>query len=169
MKQQRQDYASLEDLQRWAINEMLRPYDLRIGDSSRPYMMRWWVIPRNQLQNVYLHEILRSDDPRALHDHPWRSTSVIIAGCYDEIMPHHYTNSGPIGEQRIRRVAGDIVTRKATDFHRLELVDDQPCISLFFTGPVVREWGFMCPQGWRHHNEFNDPNDIGRVGKGCGE
>lgn len=104
-QQQRQDYASLEDLQRWAGDIMERPHDLRIGDRTETF----------------------------------------------------------------RRVAGDIVTRKATDFHRLELVDNEPCISRFFTGPVVREWGFMCPQGWRHHNDFNDPNDIGQVSKGCGE
>ncbi len=35
------------------------------------------------------------------------------------------------------------------------------------TGPKVRECGFHCPQGWRHHEEFFAPHDKGRVGRGC--
>lgn len=43
-------------------------------------------------------------------------------------------------------------------------------ITLFFCGPRVREWGFHCPQGWRHWKEYIAPTSYGnRVGKGCGE
>lgn len=47
-----------------------RPPDVVIGGDASPYMRRWWVIPRNRRFNVYLHHFLRSDDDRALHDHP---------------------------------------------------------------------------------------------------
>jgi hypothetical protein len=47
-----------------------RPPDFVIGGDS-PYMLRWWIIPRNKFFNIYLHRFLRSDDDRALHDHPW--------------------------------------------------------------------------------------------------
>jgi hypothetical protein len=45
--------------------------DFIIGGADNPYLLRWWIIPRNRWCNVYLHKILRDDDPRALHDHPW--------------------------------------------------------------------------------------------------
>ena len=43
-------------------------------------------------------------------------------------------------------------------------------ITLFFCGPRVREWGFYCPQGWKHYKDYIAPTSYGnRVGKGCGE
>ena len=43
-----------------------RPPNFVIGDPADPYLRRWYVIPRNPLFNIYLHQILRSDDDRAL-------------------------------------------------------------------------------------------------------
>ena len=58
--------------------------DLVVGSPKRPYMHRWWLIPRNPVFNVYLHRFLRSDDDRALHDHPWPSLSILLHGSYRE-------------------------------------------------------------------------------------
>jgi hypothetical protein len=47
--------------------------------------------------------------------------------------------------------------------------------TLFAGGPIVREWGFDCPQGWRHWKEFTsvvigaDGVPRSGVGRGCGE
>lgn len=153
------DYANLEDVQVWANARMQRAPDFVIGDPDQPYMRRWWVVPRNTGCNVYLHEILRSDDDRALHDHPWDNTSFLIAGSYVEVTP----------EGEFTRDAGSIVNRKATDAHRLVVPDGGRVVSLFMTGPLVREWGFHCPQGWRHWRDFVDSRDAGQVGRGCGE
>ena len=38
-----------------------------IGGAEDPYLLRWYLIPRNPFVNVYLHKFLRSDDDRALH------------------------------------------------------------------------------------------------------
>ena len=122
--------ASLEDLQAWARGVIqVRQPDFVIGDN---YLRRWWVVPRNEGCNVYLHEINRSDDDRALHDHPWDNTSQLLLGSYIEHTP----------EGSFQRVAGDIVTRKATDAHRLNIVPGEKAVSLFMTGPKLREWGF---------------------------
>src|ERR1700684_1178987 len=52
-----------------------------IGDPKNPYMLRWYILPRNPLFNVYLHKFLRNDDDdRALHDHPWPSLSLLVKG-----------------------------------------------------------------------------------------
>ena len=119
-------YASLEEMQDWARRHMDREPDFVIGPKGSPYMRRWWIIPRNLGGNVYLHEILRSDDDRALHDHPWDSTSYVLEGGYVEHLP---------GGDQVWRAPGSVIQRKAEDLHRLELLDGQPALSLFFTGP----------------------------------
>lgn len=132
--------------------------DLVIGDTERPYLLRWHIFPRNRFCNVYLHCILRDDDDRALHDHPWRNCSILLRGSYREITP----------AGRFVRSAGSVVFRRAEAAHRLEVVEG-PVWSLFITGPKVREWGFHCPRGWKVWHQFVDPTDRGRVGPGCGD
>lgn len=75
---------------------MKRPADQYIGDG--PYMLRWWLFgtskklddhgnpqPRRPFgRSFYFHCFLRSDDDRALHDHPWDFTSIILFGSYRE-------------------------------------------------------------------------------------
>jgi hypothetical protein len=150
-------YADATDMAAWARARMQRHHDFVIGEPA--YLRRWWIIPRNEQQNVYLHEGLRDDEDRALHDHPWDNVSYLLIGRYREITP----------EGAFIREAGSIIRRKATDAHRLELVDGQPFVSLFFTGPKVREWGFHCPRGWVHWRDFTAGENGELVGKGCGE
>nr|WP_296429702.1 hypothetical protein [Roseovarius sp. BRH_c41] len=135
-----------------------REPDFKIGPPDDPYMLRWWLIPRNEAFNVYYHRILHDDDDRALHDHPWPSFSVMMTGAIREITPE-----GP----RIL-LKGDCVYRGPDMVHRLELVRGEPAETLFITGPRIREWGFHCPKGWVHWQEFVGEN-IGEVGRGCGE
>lgn len=138
-----------------------RPPDVIIGGEADPYLRRWWLIPRNPVFNVYLHHFLRSDDDRALHDHPWINLSILLAGQYDE----HTIRPGGINV-RTRRRAGDWKLRTAKAAHRIELVDG-PCWTLFLTGPRIRAWGFHCPAGWRHWRDFTRPGASGEIGRGC--
>lgn len=133
-----------------------RPHQI-IGGDEHPYLRRWYVIPRNPLLNVYVHQFLRSDDDRALHDHPWWFVSLMLRGKYDEI-----TESG-----MKRRRAGSIAYRPAEWRHRVHLLstlvetgrDDRrphgplirgwrttetPCWTLIVTGRRRRMWGFWC-------------------------
>lgn len=138
-----------------------RPPDFVIGGD---YMRRWWVIPRNQWFNIYLHCIGRDDDDRALHDHPWWNLSIVLKGAYREIFING-RRGRPWHDERILR-AGRMVLRRATDAHRLEVVEG-PVWSLFVTGPRVREWGFHCENvGWVHWRAFTS-DDGANVGKGC--
>jgi len=143
-----------------------------IGEDS-PYLLRWYVVPRNPYLNVYLHKFLRSDDDRALHDHPWWFLSLLLKGGYIE-----HREDGTV-----RRKRGSVAVRRADVLHRVELERDdewvdpsdqdedgwfpihyteKPAWTLFFTGPKIREWGFKCPKGWLHWKEFDKRN-------GCGE
>lgn len=158
-----------------ARRRILRPVSRRrpdfvIGPPADPYMERWWVIPRNRWLNIYLHRIRHDDDDRALHDHPWANVTLVLAGGYVEHTP----------QGKFRREVGDLVFRRATTLHRLELLPElrrhgreiygrQKTWSLFLTGPVVRTWGFACPQGWVPWQRFVEPERPGEVGRGCGE
>ena len=153
-----------------------RQPDFIIGEADNPYMLRWWVIPRNRFFNIYLHKILRSDDDRALHDHPWWNVSFLLKGGYLEVMPYfsgirgHISADLPYGQRRKIRRRFSFVFRRAEAAHRRELIEAAPCWSLFITGPKIREWGFYCPKRWRHWKDFVAITPGGNeIGKGCAE
>lgn len=156
---------------RRALAAMQRMPDFVIGSVDAPYMKRWWLIPRNRWFNTYLHHVLRSDDDRALHDHPWLNVSVVIAGGYWEVVPQWQPSAfEPVPPtERLWRGPGSIVVRWPSSAHRLEIEDGKPCWSLFITGPNVRDWGFWCPQGWKHWRRFVAADNAGEIGPGCGD
>jgi hypothetical protein len=135
-----------------------RPADFAIGPVGEPYMLRWYLTPRSDLGGIYLHRFLRDDDPRAYHDHPWDSVSIVLSGTLLERRPR-------LGDRFL--MPGDIVKRTAEMQHRLEVIE--PGYTLFQFGPKVREWGFQCAEGWRHWTRYVDGLGRGQVGIGCGE
>ena len=140
-----------------------RPPDFVIGGSERPYMLRWFVLPRNKAFNIYLHQFRRSDDDRALHDHPWANCSILLRGTYTE----HTIAAGGINRRQVLNAGSVRMRWTGRIAHRVEL-HDGPCWSLFITGPRYRSWGFHCPeQGWVHWERFTAPDDKGAIGAGC--
>jgi hypothetical protein len=170
----------LDRLIAWAER---RGPDFVIGGHARPYLRRWWLLPRNRFFNVYLHQFLRSDDDRAHHSHPWLfNASWLLRGEYVE----HTIAAGGI-LHRTHRHAGQFKFRWGAAPHRVELLVDpawdgslkagtvcyaephpRACWTLFITGPIVREWGFYCMErGWIHWKRFTAADDPGAVGRGC--
>jgi len=160
--------------------------DVVIGPGADPYLLRWHLIPRNRLCNVYLHRFCRSDDDRALHDHPWASVSVILVNGYYEAVPADLRR--PAGTKRlVDRPEGSVSARRARSAHRILLrapaatrvgrLAQELTLSprgrvpeattLFLTGPKVRDWGFWCPKGWIPWQRFVDPGNSGQIGPGC--
>ena len=155
-----------------------RPPDLKVGGQENPYMLRWHIIPRNPIFNIYLHKFLRDDDDRALHDHPWPSVSYIIEGGYIEHLDK--------GRKRLW-YKGAVIFRRASHRHRIELLRDltlprpfgksdypvKPAWTIFITGFRIREWGFWCPSstGFKfvHWKKFTAAGDRGDIGKGCNQ
>lgn len=127
------------------------------------YLLRWYVIPRNRFLNVYLHHFLHDDEDRALHDHPWWFISLMLRGGYAEV----------VTDGCIERHAPSVAFRNAEHAHRVMLFRNPftsqvvTCWTLVITGRVVRDWGFYCPQGWRHWKQFTAPEDYGQTGRGC--
>lgn len=158
-------------------NPFYRKPDFYVGGEDNPYMMRWWIIPRNKWFNIYLHKFMRDDEDRALHDHPWKSLSIILKGSYIEHTPNRFLNrcTGNIqwledNKRIFKRFS--FIYRNAGYAHRIELFKDEtprPVWTLFITGPKVREWGFHCPKGWRHWKDFVNPDNHGEVGPGCAD
>jgi hypothetical protein len=140
-------------------------HGLEIGGAADPYLRRWYVIPRNRWFNLYLHNIRRSDEDRALHDHPWCNVSIVLRGGYVEIVPTP-------GATKVAkwRPAGSIVIRRPRAAHRLVVSEVLgPVWTLFITGPRLREWGFWCPKGWVHWKDFTAGPQGELIGRGCGE
>jgi len=126
-----------------------RPPDQVIGGTRRPYLLRWCLIPKNRFFNVYIHVFFRSDDDRALHDHPWFWFSYLIQGSYAERTKK---------KCKVKR-EGSFRVRSPWTAHRIILMGDVegkliPVTTLFITGPRIRKWGFHCEEGWVHEDEY---------------
>lgn len=156
------DYASVEEVLAWTqLITGSRDPDLTIQDGDRlAYLQRWHVLPKMLAGGTNIHRILRSDKD-VPHDHPWDNTTYVLDGeMIDEALDGTRTLLKP----------GDIFHRKAEDAHRLILEPGMIVTTMFFFGERRRDWGFHCPGGrWIHWREFTDPNDEGRVGRGCGD
>jgi hypothetical protein len=141
-----------------------------IGGHDDPYMLRWFLLPRNKFFNVYLHKFLRDDDDSALHDHPWWFVSLMIKGEYIE----HIADC-----RMIHRQAPSVAFRPAEHRHRVELFHVRepwtgkrqkiPAWTIVITGRAKRQWGFWCPKGFVHWKKFVAEDDNGNIGRGCGE
>ena len=141
-----------------ALVPMAREADLNIGGADNPYMRRWFLTPRVKTGNLYLHNVLRPDDDRALHNHPWASMSVMLSGGMVE-----HTEEG---QRDI--IPGDVVLRGPNCRHRLDTPKPDTW-TIFATGPVVQDWGFFCPQGFVRRQDFLAGDKGELIGAGCGQ
>ena len=182
------DIETLSEVLDWARSCHIedRAPDENIPDPDNPYMLRWfvrrkfrqldafcepwlnrlWQSQDRALENAYVHRFLRSDEDRALHDHPWAWVTVLLDGSYWEHVPA--APDHPAGPTvRRRRTAGDIVVRRDAAYpHRIELDQGRPVTTLFLTAVKSREWGFWCRRGWRPWRVFTEHNAGGGV-RGC--
>lgn len=143
-----------------ALRMVRREQDILIGDPADPYIVRWHLRRVRWLSCCYLHLVRRSDDDRALHDHPWCNISLVMPA----------DRSDPAGKvRRVFRAPGSLTFRRASASHRLVMPGGVPAVTLFLTGPRIRDWGFWCASGWMPWQRFVDPERPGEVGPGCGE
>lgn len=172
---------------------MNREPDLFIGGRQNPYLIRWHLIPKNKLFNIYLHKFCRSDDDRALHDHPWMfNVSILLTGEYDEENPANPKEwPRDLSRKKLRRKRFIPYFRWGRSPHRVQLIEctpgdicdcggsaflckkyypngEKPVWTIFITGPIVRRWGFYCPKGWVWSKLFlSNKGRTSEVGRGC--
>lgn len=147
-----------------------------------PYLIRWYVI-RTERFAIFIHKFIRSDEDRALHDHPWNFIVIPIWRGYIEHSESDLVDPASVGYvpsrtralQQKRRVWPIIGTRKrpATYRHRVELlrvweqweglttppywsrVDAElPSWSIFIRFREWRQWGFWPKEGWIAWNKW---------------
>lgn len=121
------------------------------------YMERYWLVKPSRWTfgcGIRVHHILRSDNDRDMHTHPWWNLSLILRGVYWEVMPAKkdepgayyggYVNLNEPFKMKQRKV-GDLVFRRRTARHKLMLFRG-PVWTFFVTGPETRDaspWGYM--------------------------
>lgn len=88
---------------------------------------------------IRLHDILRSDDGRDPHDHPWPYVTVILQGGYLE---ERYSATGQLVSRKWHG-PGSVLFRSAHHLHKLVLPARSVCRTLFITGPYKQGWGFL--------------------------
>jgi len=159
------DFSILKPQHAELIDTILRGRrnpDFLIAPDGDLYLARWHVVPRNPHANVYLHCQLQSDSDRGPHCHPWANMSNILVGGYDEFVCPVLSDGQILNGTTIKRPEGSVIMRPATMAHRLIMPDWNPfgyTISLFSTGPKVREWGFWIDGEWRHWESVTNERD----------
>lgn len=124
-------------------------YASHIGAPGNIYMRRFiLLLPWGA--TLRLHHIMRSDDDRHLHDHPFDFTSFLLTAGYVE------TTRGPVPGfiQAHFWPRFSIVRKRAEDLHCLSLAG--PVWTLVFAGPKRREWGFATERGWISNHRYLD-------------
>lgn len=145
-----------EFIRRWLEQYALRvtrerPSDFIISCPTGDYLLRWHIVPPNRLLSIYVHLILASDDDRAMHDHRSATLSLVLSGSYDELVP---TRGDPFWPRLRQRNPGDVIVRGPKALHRLQIPLGGYALTIFVTGPTVREWGFHTPGGWLPHKDY---------------
>lgn len=123
----------------------LVPYRSDVGDGTGPVTWRRPAAKALQFFDiaVRVHEIRRSDDVRAFHDHPWSYLTIILKGGYWEVTPNYDASGMFKGEHRAWHGPGSILWRSAQSWHRLELSEGRTAMTLFITGRWRQQWGFL--------------------------
>lgn len=159
------------------------------GDGDTPYLSRWYLFQSKHL-NVYLHKFHRADSDE-LHDHPWSFISIVLWNGYIEEtfkkQPKQYTLKrflfngrsevqksayGPLyyrnvpelqhfPTQKKRIYPGQIIFRRATHAHRVELINDKPAYTLLINFGYIRQWGFFTKNYWQHFMSYFNDNQCG--------
>lgn len=119
-----------------------------------PYLVRLTIFDLGFI-TLRLHVILRSDDDRALHDHPWSFWTFILCGGYWEHQPANDPDEPFTVSMRVWRSPLSLLYRPTTHLHRIELKNDKPAVTLVVTGRKIRDWGFACHDGWRNWRLFD--------------
>lgn len=117
--------------------------------------------------NVYLHRLDVEDPGQDLHDHPWWFASIILWGGYTELVmaradapaaariATRWPDTCQRGYPRTWR-AGSIHTMPLDLAHRIVAMPRRTW-TLCITGPKVRPWGFLTPDGWVDQADYDHP------------
>ncbi len=156
----------------WLIARAHRtPYQhIMSADGAEMYMGRWWLFNPYSREthkparwwcpwSFRIHHIMRPDEDRDLHDHPWNARTIILRGWYTEqrMEPATPADMLALGCPLVWREEQDdlcklsIRTRKPGDtarlnhgeYHRIDEVSPGGVYTLFITRKWRGDWGFL--------------------------
>ncbi|MBF6037759.1 hypothetical protein H8F22_02610 [Pseudomonas sp. P154a] len=135
----------------WLIARTQRTPYLHImsADGTEMYMGRWWLFnPYSRTTHkpalwwfpwsFRIHHIMRPDEDRDLHDHPWNARTIILRGFYKEQRRHSRH-----GDIDYWRESGDTASLNHGEYHQIDEVSPGGVITLFITSKWCGEWGFL--------------------------
>jgi len=128
---------------------MFRKHTITNIDGSAPYLVRWSINLPFGL-SLKLHQILRPDDDRCQHDHPWWFLRLILWGGYVEELADRQQNCLPWRPWAPWRVYFCPLHFR----HRIRSLHRESSWSLVLCGRKVRTWGFFTRLGWVKWNDF---------------
>lgn len=133
----------------WLIRRSQRTPYFDIVKNGETYMRRWWLFnpydyetrePKHRWCpiSIRIHHIMKPDEDRHLHDHPWNARTIILRGLYLESRPGR---ADFLRTQYLKR--GDTQRIGLGAFHRIEYVGNKGAYTLFISGPNRGTWGFL--------------------------
>jgi hypothetical protein len=159
----------------WLVSRAMRTPYLHImsADGQTRYMGRWWLFNPYSREthkparwwcpwSFRIHHIMRHDEDRDLHDHPWDARTIILGGWYVEqrqagdewkksVMSGLVPDPDPkfvnwIKQEAceyIRRDAGDTARLMHGEYHRIHQISPGGVYTLFITSKWRGDWGFL--------------------------
>lgn len=121
------------------------PYSNIYGvEDNELYMERYWLFnpyPASGGKRRYnwfplairIHKIVKPDNDRHMHDHPWNARTFILKGYYIE-----ERNQG-----KFCRIKGDTSRLNFGEYHKITEVSCGGVYTLFVTGKYRGTWGFL--------------------------
>lgn len=109
--------------------------------------------------NVYIHQILKSDEDNHFHDHPFDFISLILKGSYEEFYskaPHHLTVFCK------KYLPVQVARHQAEDAHKLTLLTPEVW-TLVFTSKRKRTWGYHTQYGWIDFQNYRELKNEGKL------
>lgn len=132
-----------------------------VNCNREQYLTRWYLFRRPKIA-FFLHLFHRSDEDRALHDHPWSFLTIILWRGYIEHTENIEAcscgsfdcNGASLVKRARRKWPLMICWRPAEWRHRVELVNRKPAVTLVIRFKERRTWGFWTKTGWMPWNKW---------------
>lgn len=130
----------------WLIDKLFLVKKI-VSREGQLHFRRWRLIQTPWFA-VFIHHIARSDEDKDPHSHPFNFTSFILRGGYQELVMWWDSILDPAPAMKIHTIrAGEYLTRRSHEFHKITLLDSKPVWSLVFIGRRTPEWGYLTKEG----------------------
>jgi hypothetical protein len=107
--------------------------------------------------SIRVHHIVKPDDARDHHDHPWNARTIVFRGGYDEVRLERSCDllwHPQDVEIKYQRRAGDTATIGFGEYHTITHIEPGGAYTLFITGRYRGTWGFLVNGVKVHYKKY---------------